>query len=132
MQTRSSTSSWRDLSCRIGDSLFIPGHLVIPSFIPGEVSYSHQWPRCGEHFFGRKTPEDQFLGRLLDLVPGRARSTRLRRSWTASFLQLSWFLDIQYGRRPFRAVEGSSFWQGSVDCQPSVWTSGSRQRVNNT
>ena len=50
----------------IGDSLFIPGHLVIPSFIPGEVSYSHQWPQCGEHFFGRKTPEERFLGRLRD------------------------------------------------------------------
>ena len=50
----------------IGGSLFIPGHLVIPSFILGEVSYSHQWPRCGERFFSRKTPEEQFLGRLRD------------------------------------------------------------------
>ena len=50
----------------IGDSLSIPGHLAIRSFIPGEVSYSHQWPRCGEPFFGRKTPEERFLGRLRD------------------------------------------------------------------
>ena len=54
----------------IGDSLFIPGHLVIPSFIPGEVSSSHQWPRCGERFFGRKTPEERFLGRLRDWCLG--------------------------------------------------------------
>ena len=38
----------------IGDSLFLPG----------EASYSHQWPRCGERFLGLNTPEERFLGRL--------------------------------------------------------------------
>ena len=33
-------------------------------FIPGEASYSHQWPLCGECFFGLYTPEERFLGRL--------------------------------------------------------------------
>ena len=32
-------------------------------FIPGEA-YSHQWPRCGERFLGRYTPEERFRGRL--------------------------------------------------------------------
>ena len=55
--------------------LFISGHrrflvytrsLVIPLLIPGEVSYSHQWPWCGERFLGLNTPEERFLGRLQD------------------------------------------------------------------
>ena len=53
--------------------LFIPGHwrflvytksLAIPCLYLGEASYSDQWPRCGERFFGLNTPEERFLGRL--------------------------------------------------------------------
>ena len=45
-------------------SLFIPGHQRFLVYIRGEVSYSHQWPRCGERFFSRYTPDEWFLGRL--------------------------------------------------------------------
>ena len=57
----------------IDNSSFIPGHqrsfvytrsLAIPCLYQGEASYSHQWPRCGERFFGLYTPEERFLGRL--------------------------------------------------------------------
>ena len=53
--------------------LFIPGHwqflvytrsLAIPYLYQVEVSYSHQWPWCGECFFGLNTPEERFLGCL--------------------------------------------------------------------
>ena len=62
--------------------LGIPGHQRLPAvkwsstflclyqvmgdslFIPGEVSYSHQWPWCGERFLGLNTPEERFLGSL--------------------------------------------------------------------
>ena len=52
---------------------FIPGHqhsfvytrsLAIPCLYQVEASYSHQWSRCGERFFGLYTPEERFLGRL--------------------------------------------------------------------
>ena len=33
-------------------------------FIPGEASYSHQWPGCGGRFLGRYSADEQFLGRL--------------------------------------------------------------------
>ena len=39
---------------------------MIPLLIPGEVSYSHQWPWCGERFLSLNTPEERFLGRLRD------------------------------------------------------------------
>ena len=72
-------------------SLFIPGHqrlLFIPGhqrplvytrsstsfvytrassdslLIPGEASYSHQWPGCGGRFLGRYNADEWFLGRL--------------------------------------------------------------------
>ena len=32
--------------------------------IPGEASYSHQWPGCGGRFLGRYNAEERFLGRL--------------------------------------------------------------------
>ena len=38
-------------------------------FIPGEA-YSHQWPRCGERFLGRYTPEERFRGRLREWCLG--------------------------------------------------------------
>ena len=69
--TRSSTSSSREVVINI--PLFIPGHwqflvytrsLAIPCLYQGEASYSHQWLRCGERFFGLNTPEERFLGRL--------------------------------------------------------------------
>ena len=53
--------------------LFIPGHqhpfcLYQSSndflFIPGEASYSHQWPGCGGRFLGRNNADERFLGRL--------------------------------------------------------------------
>ena len=88
--TRSSTSSC--LYQVINVFLFIPGHqrLLVytrsstPSclyqvinvlfvytrsssdslFIPGEASYSHQWPGCGGRFLGRYNTDERFLGRL--------------------------------------------------------------------
>ena len=38
------------------------------------------------------------------LAPGRARSTQLGGSWTASFLQLSRLRDVHNGRRPFSTM----------------------------
>ena len=52
-------------------------------------------------------PEDSrgaIPGPFAGLAPGRERSTRLRGSWTVSFLQLSWLRDVHHGRRPFRAM----------------------------
>ena len=43
-------------------------------------------------------------GPFAGLAPGRARSTQLRGSWTARFLQLSWLLDVHHGRRLFRTM----------------------------
>ena len=69
--TRSSTSSSREVVINI--PWFIPGHGRFPClyqvigdslFTPGEASYSHQWPLCGERFLGLNTPEERFLGRL--------------------------------------------------------------------
>ena len=69
--TRSSTSSCCQVVIKY--SSFIPGHQqsfvytrspAISCLYQGEASYSHQWPRCGERFFGRYTPEERFLGRL--------------------------------------------------------------------
>ena len=34
-------------------SSFIPGHQRFLVYTRGEVSYSDQWPRCGERFFDR-------------------------------------------------------------------------------
>ena len=45
-------------------SSFIPGHQRFLVYTRGEASYSHQWPRCGERFLGRYTPDERFLGRL--------------------------------------------------------------------
>ena len=70
--TRSSTSSC--LYQVINVLLFIPGHQRPDSvytrsssdflFIPGEASYSHQWPGCGGCFLGRYNADKRFLGRL--------------------------------------------------------------------
>ena len=69
--TRSSTSSC--LYQGINVFLFIPGHqrLLVYTrsssdslFIPGEASYSHQWPGCGERFLGWYNADEWFLGRL--------------------------------------------------------------------
>ena len=55
--------------------LFIPGHqrpfVYTRSssdflFIPGEASYSHQWPGCGGRFLGRYNSDERFLGRLCE------------------------------------------------------------------
>ena len=50
--TRSSTSFVYTRAC--SESLLIPG----------EASYSHQWPGCGGRFLGRYNADEQFLGRL--------------------------------------------------------------------
>ena len=68
--------------------LFIPGHqrpLVFTRsstffvytrassdslLIPGEASYSHQWPGCGGHFLGRYNADERFLGRLREWCLG--------------------------------------------------------------
>ena len=45
-------------------SSFILGHERFLDYTRGEASYSQQWPRCGERFLGRYTPDERFLGRL--------------------------------------------------------------------
>ena len=71
--TRSSTSSC--LYQVINAFLFIPGHqrLLVYTrsssnslFIPGEASYSHQWPGCGGRFLGQYNADERFLGRLCE------------------------------------------------------------------
>ena len=67
-------------------------------------------------------------GPFAGLAPGRARSTLLGGSWTASFSCWSRLCDVQHRGRPFRTAQGSSFRLGSVDHQPRVRTSGTGQR----
>ena len=44
-------------------SFDLPVYSSHRSLYQGEA-YSHQWPRCGERFLGRYTPEERFRGRL--------------------------------------------------------------------
>ena len=80
--TRSPTSSCLR---QVINVLFIPGHqrLLVYTrsssdslFIPGEASYSHQWPGCGERFLGQYNADKRFLGRLCEWLLGE-RDPRL-------------------------------------------------------
>ena len=53
-------------------------------FIPGESSYSHQWPGCGERFLGRFNADERFLGHLREWRLGE-RDPRL---WEGSGLRV--------------------------------------------
>ena len=54
-------------------------------------------------------------GPFAGLAPGRARSTRLRGSWIASFPRWFRLRDVQHHGRSFRTAQGSSFRRGSAN-----------------
>ena len=121
VQTRSSTSSCRDSSYRflclyqvIGDFLFIPVRSELFTLV------AVVWGAL----LGPKHSRGAIPGPFVGLAPGRARSTRLGESWTASFPRWFRLRDVQHRGRPFRMAQGSSFRRGSVDHKPLVRTSG--------
>ena len=53
---------------------------------------------------GLEYSREAIPGPFAGLAPGRAQSTRLGGSWTASFLQSSRLRDVHNGRRPFSTM----------------------------
>ena len=93
---------------------------VIPLLIPGEVSYSHQWPWCGERFLGLNTPEERFLGRLQDWRLGE----RDPRCWEGPGQRVSTTgtaskMPNTVGGRSARLKAAASGWAASINSHVS-------------
>ena len=106
----------------IGDSSLIPVRSEL--FTPVAVVWGV--------LLGPKHSRGAVPGPFAGLAPGRARSTRLGGSWTASFPRWFRLRDVQHRGRPFSTAQGSSFRRGSVDHKPRVRMSSTGQREDQT